>query len=1130
MIDTQCYRSRNPSDPSPAIAVPLHNYVPLRPRPRSLSSPPRSLSSHVATMKSAQYIDSSFHRLNPGRPLPLPQLHHSTGLACPACYAQGRQDMPLKYIRQLSTYWRVACSIQPPPGGQGHFYRSWTFAKLNHEIASINAGHWPPIPYTPPSQPVATQNPTASNSDIGPPQQLTMFASQQLVEQLFPTTAPTSKARPPKQTDGILCRGVGGRTSAHKPTDARKGNKQCHYHACASCCQKLGDKNRACPAKGHAHKTNTTKPHASTSAAPAIHPVLKRLNRESSVEVIEGSRQAANLPMHRRLPNQSAQTGACLAQEMDNAQLGRFFELHSERLEANKRDQRLEADEAKVVKVVAWLRAEEAPKFFSFLASKWPKFTLDQCQHLVNEAAVIEGLEDPDGWSRTFSIWDPTLDGWVRGSVYTMSFHDMLILTPNVFQCTQGVDVPSRHPIAPRQILVKRVPLKEKECLRFDYFLKSTYKTTTSPRPPTPYLPSGVSSTSPVKAPAAPTSSQPGLHDPDDDDEVEVIPNIPASSVNQDPAQAQPDSDHTAKASWPDDDAPMSHLMEWHMLLSTMPRLRAWDAMFKHQFVRGDRTVYRYAQWLDLVTEPRLRRWEALQNSINCTPTIGALRQEFHKEFVEVGRLAGANIGANATSQASLQEPLQRGQKRKLVYSTGICALIRSHCSSSTMVPSPTLTICMARLLGMNGLSEHVHARLVHLARDERIRDSLILEVIRSDSLLLEVIRIEAIMVGEGEECQSLLLTAMNDTENHFSDSDDSASSTNTQVEDEHVQLQLPVTSDPISSNLELSGNLDDEAEAESPSASEATTFGLIDPASITLHSVCGMENVVLVHAFNPTLVSQHLGRYTLPLVQLVQTNLSMGNPHNNATIFCIQHAPSNGIGWTFCGQPALITISNEFIHAWDFRSTYKGTLSKGNLSIPLGIRVFHQNDRALSVYQGIAQTNLHVAVSLERFREDVGDVMTTGNSSDCEWETLQMLRFQENVIGELHYQALVHSAHHNLSAFTAEELVEGPREMYSLDSAFYPITRPPNHHYRSTSIRKLLNAFSHWSYNESGGSSVIAGFQGVGPVITEAVVHDVTGHWTIGNFGQCAIRRFPDEHTCNNFCVALDLQFEDSS
>lgn len=71
---------------------------------------------------------------------------------------------------------------------------------------------------------------------------------------------------------------------------------------------------------------------------------------------------------------------------------------------------------------------------------------------------------------------------------------------------------------------------------------------------------------------------------------------------------------------------------------------------------------------------------------------------------------------------------------------------------------------------------------------------------------------------------------------------------------------------------------------------------------------------------------------------------------------------------------------------------------------------------------------------------------------------------------------------------FTAEELLVGPREKYTSDTNF----KPPSEEHLACPIRLLLEAFAHWSFEESGGTSAIGGFQGVGPIITEAVIHDI--------------------------------------
>lgn len=80
----------------------------------------------------------------------------------------------------------------------------------------------------------------------------------------------------------------------------------------------------------------------------------------------------------------------------------------------------------------------------------------------------------------------------------------------------------------------------------------------------------------------------------------------------------------------------------------------------------------------------------------------------------------------------------------------------------------------------------------------------------------------------------------------------------------------------------------------------------------------------------------------------------------------------------------------------------------------------------------------------------------------------------------------LLHGDGH-LQAFTAEQLVWGAREQFTMPST----ALTPSDMRSLGPVRLLLEAFSHWSYEDSGGTSFISGFQGVGTIITEAAIHD---------------------------------------
>ncbi|EGG12970.1 uncharacterized protein MELLADRAFT_76378, partial [Melampsora larici-populina 98AG31] len=409
------------------------------------------------------YIDTSYQRINPSLPVPPPTKDGLVGLACPICLSNGRTT-PMKYINYLpSGAYKVACGIKPRRGTLGHYYRTWSGAQLRHEVASINAGHWPPLAYCPPKAPALpiSNGPTTSNS--------TPNASQELFQQLFQPTGSHTHPLTPKVKDSIICCGVGGQTGAsHKTRDGRKGNKKCLYQACASCCISLGQPSRPCPAKGHSKKEEAPM-QAFTGGAPAIHPPFKPSSSSNSIfppnpslssnnpaaaETSANGSHPASLPTHKRIPLQSAPTGGTLAQEFSDIQLAAFFELREARLQSISRTQQVEANESKTVSVIAWLKPNEEPDMFTFVATKWPSFSLQQCQFLVNEAALVEGHSNST-WCRALSVWKHNLNVW----------------------CTTPIDVPARHPIFPRTILVKAKNLLHEQCTRFDWMSRTTYET-----------------------------------------------------------------------------------------------------------------------------------------------------------------------------------------------------------------------------------------------------------------------------------------------------------------------------------------------------------------------------------------------------------------------------------------------------------------------------------------------------------------------------------------------------------------------------------------------------------------------------------------------------------------------------
>ncbi|KAH9809231.1 hypothetical protein DFH28DRAFT_1086563 [Melampsora americana] len=563
-----------------------------------------------------RYIKHDFRRLTPT--LPPPTLDGQVGVACPACDA-GQKTTPLKYIRKLPNAWRVACGIRPPRGQQGHWYRIWSDTQLNHEIVSINAGNWPSVPYDP-----LLRDPALAPAPVP----IFPTPSQQLLNRLFKPQGSSATALA-SSDPSLVCSGVNGQTGpTHQRKDARKANKLCIYQACASCCQNLSD--RPCGAKGH------QKPQIEGSS-DTLHPFLNRSDSQGTLQT------TSSVPTHRRIPLQSAQSGGRIAREFSSAQLARLFDLRAERLQVTTVNNQFDADESKVVNVTAWLAAHEPPMFFSFLAPKWPSFTLEQCQPLISEAALKEGLSDGAGWTRRLSFWEPKLEGWR----------------------TVAINIPSRLPFSPRQIFVKGERMKSDDCPRLDQLIYSAYEMeplgpTGNSVPSTSSIPASDPSPSP-KSPEAPcgggdTPLLPLRERP-------LLPFGTNSHNDSIPNNTPPASDSMTvrpvkQLPWPDLDSSIGELLDWSKLIENTTVLSAWDVCYGTRYLQKSTTIYRHARWISIVTAKRLTQWLQEQSGASKDVSLRSARKRFHQEYI----LAGCPPSQSSQS-SSARHPSPRKRK-----------------------------------------------------------------------------------------------------------------------------------------------------------------------------------------------------------------------------------------------------------------------------------------------------------------------------------------------------------------------------------------------------------------------------------------------------------------------------------
>ncbi|KAI7960455.1 hypothetical protein MJO29_005523 [Puccinia striiformis f. sp. tritici] len=76
--------------------------------------------------------------------------------------------------------------------------------------------------------------------------------------------------------------------------------------------------------------------------------------------------------------------------------------------------------------------------------------------------------------------------------------------------------------------------------------------------------------------------------------------------------------------------------------------------------------------------------------------------------------------------------------------------------------------------------------------------------------------------------------------------------------------------------------------------------------------------------------------------------------------------------------------------------------------------------------------------------------------------------------------------------------------------------------------LLSLMNALTHWSYNQSQGQRLVCDLQGFGPVLTDPQLADLNADsWAEGNSVDEGIQAFLDQHHCTAVCNQLRLGHE---
>ncbi|EGG04713.1 uncharacterized protein MELLADRAFT_88616 [Melampsora larici-populina 98AG31] len=523
------------------------------------------------------YIGARYRQIPSHPTLPLPAHKGLVGLACPECPAPHARSLVYLSDNEEKDTVNVKCP------NTTHYYRTFKLNQLIHKIGCINAGAPYPISF--------------DLSAYGPPVNIRGLP---VAPRTSPNESQSKTFKQPKRAGpGLECT---------RPTIGPTANK--HKKA------------------GHAGFIDTP-------------PVVPRSTFTSA--------KFDEMPV---VPKRPKVLPAQCAQSI--GRVGRVL-----------------TDDGMLVLTAARLKHAEAgtdSPVISHFFEEWPVAILNSCQSLLREAQAAAGTN----WKGQLLVWEESIHKWREIPVnlphrYTQTSRNLVLCVPNqrayltdeVRDVLEGLGM--GKPVVPRSSTPSgpaapaSVVQVTSTTNRSDGDPPDPEPRSTSYTPPSGQAPVNLeldSDTVPPKQleppqPAPMPSTPESLHNFDDlyshldpalfgqvDKEVEGYIISPSHFM---PQQTQ----GAALKEWPGEDTLVSSLLAWYTSAGVPPRRKArislWIKQYGSNYTFHDKTVYRYAAWVDLVGLERMQAW------VNQWPEAGTItsdsitvawtRRNFQKEF-----------------------------------------------------------------------------------------------------------------------------------------------------------------------------------------------------------------------------------------------------------------------------------------------------------------------------------------------------------------------------------------------------------------------------------------------------------------------------------------------------------------
>jgi hypothetical protein len=109
---------------------------------------------------------------------------------------------------------------------------------------------------------------------------------------------------------------------------------------------------------------------------------------------------------------------------------------------------------------------------------------------------------------------------------------------------------------------------------------------------------------------------------------------------------------------------------------------------------------------------------------------------------------------------------------------------------------------------------------------------------------------------------------------------------------------------------------------------------------------------------------------------------------------------------------------------------------------------------------------------------------------------------------------------------FHVERFIEGDYIKYNSNSGFVEegVSEDGTHLEAQGYLRRTPQAFSHYTYEQSGKRCMVVDMQGVGDLMTDPQMHTIDQSWGAGDLGATGFAKFFHSHICNPVCRFLSL------